>query len=49
MTNEVFYSEYKINQPWLVFIKDKMHANNDVFQLRFLKGSSALEDEGDTQ
>lgn len=48
MTNDVFYSEYKINQLWLVFIKDKMHASNDVFHLRFPKGSSALEDEGDT-
>lgn len=37
MTNDVFYSEYKINQLWLVFITDKMHANNDVFQLCFLK------------
>lgn len=48
MTNGVFYSEYKINQLWLVFIRDKMHANSDVFQLRFSKGSRALEDEGDT-
>lgn len=48
MTNDVFFSEYKINQLWLVFIRDKMQPNNDAFQLRFPKGSSALEDEGDT-
>lgn len=39
MTNDVFYCEYAINQLWLVFIKDRMHASNDVFQLRFPKGS----------
>lgn len=48
MTNDVFFSEYKINQLWLVFIKDKMHSTNDVFQLRFPKGSGASEDAADT-
>lgn len=38
MTNGVFYSEYKINQLWLVFIKDKMHANSVMyFSWGFLK------------
>lgn len=48
MTNDVFLSEYEINHLWLPFIKGRMHANNDVFQLRFPKGSGALEDSGDT-
>lgn len=48
MTNGVLYSEIKINQLWLLLIKDKMHANSDVFQLRFSKGSRTLEDEVDT-
>lgn len=48
MTNDVFYYDYKTNQLWLVFTKDKMHSNNDVFQLRIPKGRGAVEDEGDT-
>lgn len=48
MTNGLFYSESQINQLWLLFIKDKMNANGDVFQLRFSKGSSTLEDKVDT-
>lgn len=48
MTNDACYCEYNINQLWLVFIKDKIHANNDVFQLRLPKGCSTIADEGDS-
>lgn len=37
MTNDPFFSKYKINQICLVFIQGKMHKKHDAFLPKFPK------------